>query len=109
MKLFTILAVILLAGCLPGCNALGGIPPEAIANAKNAGASCIRVGGLWGHGVVTTANADKGVLIDGQVTINPDNCGMTITNTDHSAAAAAARAAAAAEAQRNIPGPEPGK
>jgi hypothetical protein len=65
---------------LAGCNALGGVPADAIANARSATASCVRVTGLWGSGVVTTANTDKGVIVDGSVTVNPENCGMVIVN-----------------------------
>lgn len=71
---------LLLIPFVASCNALGGVPPEAISNAKNAAASCIRVSGLWGNGVVTTANTDKGVIVDGSITVNPENCGMTIVN-----------------------------
>lgn len=72
--------LLLLIPFVASCNALGGVPDSAIDNAKNAAASCIRVNGLWGSGVVTTANTDKGVIVDGSITVNPENCGMTIVN-----------------------------
>ena len=68
---------------LGGCNALGGIPPDLLANTKNAAASCVRVKSLvMGDAVFVTANDVKGALQDGSITVNPDTCGMTITNTN---------------------------
>lgn len=76
----TIIILTIIAASLQGCNALGGVPSEAIANTKTAAASCIRANGLWGSGVVTMANADRGSLVDGSITVNPENCGMVIVN-----------------------------
>lgn len=78
MKLIiTILALPLLAGC----NALGGIPKEAITNLANAGGGCIAVESLvMGKAVMTVASSDKGVIRNGGVIVAP-NCGITITDS----------------------------
>lgn len=72
---------ILLAIALAGCNAMGGVPKEALANAKEAAASCVRVESLtMGKAIVTTANDTKGGLVNGTITVNPETCAITITN-----------------------------
>lgn len=74
---------LLLIGCLvlPACNPLSSVPPDAIVAVKNAAASCVRVESLvMGKAVITTANDTKGALVNGNVSINPDTCAITITN-----------------------------
>lgn len=66
---------------LAGCNALGGIQPDLVANVKSAGASCVKVESLiMGKAIITSANDTKGALGNGTVTINPDTCAITISN-----------------------------
>lgn len=72
-----ILAIALVVG-LSACNTLGGVPPEALNAMANAGAGCVRVTGVWGSGTFVTASADKGVIKNGSITVNPDTCALTI-------------------------------
>ena len=73
--------VLLVSLSLAGCNALGGISPDLLANTKNSAASCVRVKSLvMGDATFVSANDVKGALVNGSITVNPDTCGMTITN-----------------------------
>lgn len=75
------LLVVTVLAALAGCNALGGVPKEAMENARNAAASCVRVDSLiMGKAVVTTANDTKGAIVNGSITVNPETCAITITN-----------------------------
>ena len=79
---------IIIAALMPlaGCNALGGIPQTALDSMANAGASCVRASGVWGNGVITMANTDKGVIRYGGVKVNPETCAIEITNDTRPAA-----------------------
>lgn len=78
-----ILIALLAIATLAGCNALGGIPSDILASTKNAAVSCVRVKSslVMGDAVFVTANDVKGALQNGSITVNPDSCAMTITNT----------------------------
>ena len=79
MRIFAFLLAVLL---LPACNGLGGIQPDLATSAKNAGVSCIRVKSLvMGDAVSVMVNDTKGAIVDGSITVNPDTCGITITNS----------------------------
>ena len=77
MRTLIVLSVLLLAGC----NALGGIQPEAITAIRDAGGGCIHVKSLvMGEATVTVARDTKGGIRNGGVIVTPD-CGINITDT----------------------------
>lgn len=67
---------------LAACNPLSSVPVDALTAVKNAAGSCIRVESLvMGKAVITTANDTKGALVNGNVSINPETCAITISNS----------------------------
>ena len=73
-----VLVVAFILFMLPGCNALGGIPPETVGAVANAGGGCVKVSGIWGSGIVIVGNADKGVIRNGELVVAGDCGGITI-------------------------------
>lgn len=78
MKRLIVVAIVVL---LAGCNSLGGVPDSTVNAIANAGGGCVKVTGVWGTGIVVVANADKGVIRNGSVTVAGDCQGVTITET----------------------------
>jgi hypothetical protein len=81
-----LLCLILFLSMLAGCNVMGGVQPDLAAAVQNAGAGCIRIDSLvMGSGRITFANDTLGAIGNGSIAINPDTCGITITNANGSA------------------------
>lgn len=79
MKAILMLVTVL---AIAGCNALGGIPENAINGIANAGGGCVAVESLiMGKAVMMIASADKGVIRNGEVAISAGCGGITISNT----------------------------
>lgn len=66
---------------VPGCNILGGVPPETVNAVAQAGGGCVKVTGVWGTGIVIVGSADKGVIRNGELTVAGDCGGVTIKET----------------------------
>lgn len=70
--------LLMVVGLLGGCNALGGIPDNAVNSLANAGGGCIKVNGVWGSGIVMVGSTDKGVIRNGELVVAGDCGGISI-------------------------------
>ena len=79
------LSLLLLTGC---ASMLGTAPVQEMtakqlhefAKIKDAAITCINIGTPWGRQSALFLNVDKGVVINGALTVDPD-CKATMTNT----------------------------
>ena len=83
------LAIASLALALSGCASMLGTAPvqemtakqlHEFAKIKDAAITCINIGTPWGRQSALFLNVDKGVVINGALTVDPD-CKATMTNT----------------------------
>ena len=83
------LALARLALALRGCASMLGTAPvqemtakqlHEFAKIKDAAITCINIGTPWGRQSALFLNVDKGVVINGALTVDPD-CKATMTNT----------------------------
>ena len=95
MRFTPILAALALTGCV-GAPTIPADPakmtPEqlrAVASDKNANVSCVVANSPYGRGVMTYAVLDKGIVVNGTVSVD-NECKITVTNTVPPAASASA-------------------
>lgn len=76
------LLILPLVAMLAGCNALGGVPPEAVNAIASAGGGCVAVESIvMGKAIMMVGSADKGVIRNGSVVISGACGGISISNT----------------------------
>lgn len=87
MKHSLLLISLLMAEAMSACNTLPADPSKmsaeqlkAWAADKNANVACSTFKGMYGTGVVNYAVIDKGILVDGTVTVD-NECKITISNS----------------------------
>lgn len=83
MRSFLVCALLLL---VPGCASMQGSNMSAdqlraVAADKGLAGGCVTVVGPWGTARTTFVSADKGVVINGAVSVDPNTCAVTFTNT----------------------------
>ncbi len=83
MKKYLVLSFVALTGCMQLPANPEKMSPEQLrewAKDKNANIACGVVNSPYGRGVGTYVVLDKGIVVNGSVSVDPE-CKITITNT----------------------------
>lgn len=83
MKTILVLSVLLVSGCMQMPANPEKMTPDQLrewAKDKNANIACGVINSPYGRGVGTYVVLDKGIVVNGSVTVDPE-CKITITNT----------------------------
>lgn len=80
MRIVMLLFAVLLSGCAGMPQGMSAEQLNAMAADKGLTGGCVTVVGVWGTARTTFLSADKGVVINGNLSVDPNTCAIDFHN-----------------------------